>query len=104
MKNIIFILLASSLLVLSCKTAQNLSGGERDGSSFAKAIVIDKDNSMDGIAAEYAWIRNQYPGSKSLGQALVFHKKKPYDIIKILTAEGVEKSVYFDISKFFGKL
>ena len=26
-----------------------------------------------------------------------------YDIITILTADGVEKEVYFDISRFFGK-
>lgn len=91
-------------ILFACQTTKIVSDpSERDGSSFEKAIIVEKNNSMDGIAAEYAWIRNQYPGSKSLGQSLVFHKKKPFDIIKIITEEGIEKSIYFDISKFFGK-
>lgn len=31
------------------------------------------------------------------------HEGKPYDVIKIETADGVEKLIYFDISKFYKK-
>lgn len=95
------------ILVFSCKTTKNISnsgssnGG--DGSSFEKAIIINKTNEMDGIAAEYDWIKNHYPGYINLGQELVYNKNKPYDIINIKTAEGQTKSIYFDISAFFGK-
>jgi hypothetical protein len=95
------------LLFFSCKTSRSISnsvssnGG--DGSSFEKAIIINKTNEMDGIAAEYDWIKNHYSGYINLGQELAYNKDKPYDIIKIKTAEGQCKSIYFDISAFFGK-
>lgn len=33
-----------------------------------------------GVDAEYKWIREHYPGSKTGSQALVFKNGKPYDI------------------------
>lgn len=74
-----------------------------DGSSFEKAIVIQEKSEMTGPAAEYKWIKEHYPGSKTKGQALMTHDKKPYDVLTVVTADGTEKKVYFDISKFFGK-
>lgn len=76
---------------------------ENDGSSYEKAIIIDVQSESKGISAEYTWLKNNYPGYRSKGQALNFYKKNPYDIITILTAEGIEKKIYFDISKFYGK-
>jgi hypothetical protein len=74
-----------------------------DGSSFEKAVYITEAQETPGIHAEYAWIRNKYPGSKTRGQSLNIHEKKPYDIIHITTADGKDIDVYFDISKFYGK-
>jgi hypothetical protein len=74
-----------------------------DGSSFEKAIVIQEKSEMTGSKAEYQWLRENYPGYKMIMQALVNHDKKPYDILTITTADGVEKKVYFDISNYFGK-
>ena len=76
----------------------------RDGSSFDKAIIINETSERYGDPAEYAWIRKNYPGATNNSQALVYHAKKPYDILHITTADGKTVSVYFDISKFFGKL
>jgi hypothetical protein len=76
---------------------------ERDGSSYDKAIVIKEDHESQGIHAEYAWIRNKYPGSKTRSQSLNFHDKKSYDIIHITTSDAKEVAVYFDISNFYGK-
>lgn len=100
-------------VMLSCspakKVANNANGSgtvsvsDRDGSSFEKAIIINDRNETSGVAAEYAWLRKNYPGYRSKGQSLNFNNKKPYDLITIQTAEGVEKVIYFDISKFFGK-
>jgi hypothetical protein len=76
----------------------------RDGSSFDKAIVINETSERYGDPAEYTWIRKNYPGATNNSQALVYHAKKPYDILHITTADGKAVSIYFDISKFFGKL
>ena len=75
-----------------------------DGSSFARAIVIKEKTEMTGGPAEYTWLHHNYPGGKVNSQALVYHDKKPYDILHIVNAEGVPLDIYFDISNFFGKL
>jgi hypothetical protein len=100
-------------LLISCKTGQKSTGivtpnnktmnTSRDGSSFENAIIIPEKSESKGVDAEYQWLRTNYPGYKSTGQSLNEHKGKNYDIIKIKTADGLEKSIYFDISNFFGK-
>lgn len=75
-----------------------------DGSSFTKAIFITEKSEATGGAAEYAWLRKNYPGYHPKMQSLVYHDKKPYDILHVVLADGTEKDFYFDISNFFGKL
>jgi hypothetical protein len=79
------------------------NNSDNDGSSFKKAIVIEERNSSKGVAAEYAWIRENYPGSKMKQQSLVRENGKPYDVLTIVTADGMEKTIHFEISNFFGK-
>ena len=76
---------------------------QRDGSSYEKAIIINERNEKAGVDAEYSWLRQNYPGYKTERQSLVHHKNVPYDIIDIVTANGEKKSIYFNLSKFFGK-
>ena len=113
MKNTILLLVFVSLVV-GCSATKKTTGNlndqyytsasvENDGSSFEKAIVIQARNENDGVSAEYAWIRQHYPGCKINGQSLVDHNKKPYDLIKIKTSDGRDLTIYFDISNFFGK-
>jgi hypothetical protein len=112
MRKILFLFIICSLLN-SCSTTKKISGATvqenasnllaNDGSSFEKAVVINEKSESKGVDAEYKWLRQNYPGYSLKRQALNFNKKKPYDIITILTGDGVEKKVYFDISKFFGK-
>jgi hypothetical protein len=94
-------------LFFSCDTTKKLpdpkSSKGMDGSSFEKAIIINKTIEMEGISAEYDWLKQHYPNYKNLGQSLVQNKGKSYDILKIKTASEETKSIYFDISKFFGK-
>jgi hypothetical protein len=103
----IAILLISALLLFACSSTKNLpetkstpsaiNSGLQDGSSFENAVVVNS------IKAEYEWLAKNYPGYTMKMQVLSQHKKKPYDILHIVTAGGVEKSIYFDISKFYGK-
>jgi len=113
MRKLIFVLAIVSL-VASCSPGKRLttemknqneitSDTERDGSSFAKAVLIKEKNERAGVDAEYAWIRSNYPGYQLRLQALSYENKKPYDIIHITTVNGEEKSIYFDISNFYGK-
>jgi hypothetical protein len=88
----------------SARNIQPLSDQKTaDGSSFEKAIFIDKNSETSGVDAEYAWLKENYPDYQMIRQSLVHHDGRSYDILKIKTKDGVEKEIYFDISKFFGK-
>lgn len=103
MRKYLLLFVVVFLLLASCASKKAVVDGVRDGLSFERAIVINETHERPGINDEYAWIRANYPGSRNNSQALVYHDKKPYDILHITTAGGKEVSVYFDISKFFGK-
>jgi predicted Zn-dependent protease len=79
------------------------SSADKDGSSYGKAIVVKAKNETKGIAAEYKWLQENYPGYKLRSQSLDSKDKKHYDIMHITTKDGDEKSIYFDITHFFGK-
>lgn len=110
--------LAFTIVIASCSSskkttaaAQNpaatttaTTSADADGTSFEKAIVIKSNSETAGVTEEYAWLKKNYPGYKTKSQKLVYHDKKPYDMISIETAEGNLVDVYFDISKFFGKM
>ena len=103
----IFVFSCSSNKPITTKQPDNTSfktnNTDNDGSSFEKAIVIEERNSSKGIAAEYAWIKENYPGCTMKKQALVQHSNKPYDVLTIVTSDGQEKEIHFDVSNFFGK-
>jgi hypothetical protein len=103
-------LFAITVLATSCASHKNIAQASTvaasvtaDGSSFEKAIFIKETNEGSGVDAEYAWIRDKYPGSKVNGQALMNHNNRPYDVIHITTAASTKTDVYFDISNFYGK-
>ena len=102
-KMILFLML--NLAMASCgnmKKAQ-VAKSSTDESLFTNAVFITEKTEIAGVPAEYDWLKVHYPGYSTLGQSLVFHNSKPYDIIDIKTSNGVKKSVYFDISNYYGK-
>lgn len=83
--------------------AKELASG--DGLSKETAYVIFENSEGTGVSKEYVILR--FLGLKPLGQALIFDEKsgKPYDMLTVLDpATGKEREVWFDISKYFGKL
>ncbi len=101
------------LLAVACSTSkhsastagsqQTANGDAPDGSSPEKAIVIRAKSEGDGVGQEYSWLKKHYPGYTRKGQGLAPMNGKTYDVLTITTADGVEKTIYFDISNFFGK-
>jgi len=79
------------------------SSSAKDGSDFEKAIVIDKKSEGPGIAEEYKWLKENYPGYTLITQSLQQKDKRYFDVMKIKTKDGDEKNIYFDITNFFGK-
>jgi hypothetical protein len=72
-------------------------GGDRDGSSVEKAVVVGS------VAEEYAWMRRHCPGFRPREQRLQEIDGKAYDVLIWENDHGEERTVYFDISGFFGR-
>lgn len=83
-------------------TANTTTTTVADGSSYEKAIVIKAKTDLAGTSEEYAWIRQNYPGAKTVRQALYHHNSKSYDVLNIVLADGSTKELYFDITNSFG--
>ncbi len=66
-------------------------------------VVINAKKEMEGIRAEYEWIRKNYPGYERLAQGLYLCKDMFVDVIKIETKNGVIRNICFNINSFFGK-
>lgn len=75
-----------------------------DGHGVAYAIVIKASNEREGVKAEYQWIAEHFPGYKRNRQALLNQSNRSYDEINFTTASGEFKTVYFDITDFYGKM
>jgi hypothetical protein len=79
-----------------------------NGETIENAIVIVNAASPDeGVRAEYEYIMRHY-GKPQVdwqmrGQALMHHEGKPYDQMNFVLNDGTEKTLYFDISEFFGR-
>ena len=75
-----------------------------DGSSIEKAVIIlSAANEFVGVGAESSWIRKNHPGWRKGSQALLSNKGKQYDRIEYTTPYGETKTIFYDITDFFGK-
>lgn len=102
------------ILVCSCSSTSNstksttssnkvVTSSEKDGSSYENAIVIKAKNEMEGVKKEYEILAKMFPNYKPKSQGLSSKNGKEYDRITIITSDGNEKVIYFDITNFFGK-
>ena len=74
------------------------------GSAIESAIVLPgATNELAGVAAEYAYIRQHFPGWKPGTQALLTQRARQYDRIELTGPDGAKRVVFFDISAWFGK-
>jgi hypothetical protein len=57
----------------------------------------------EGVKAEYAYIQKNFPGWKPKTQALLSNEGRQYDSIEIVGPGGATKTIFFDITAWFGK-
>jgi hypothetical protein len=107
------LLLALAIGFISCNGSKHSQKTSTDqfpvvkdleGTSFENAVFITEKTESKGVAAEYKWLSQHYPGYKLKKQSLGHNGGKPYDLMNIKTSSGKEKIIYFDISNFFGNL
>jgi hypothetical protein len=87
----------------SSTTLSTAAAARGAGSSYATAIIVPATNEIGGVRWEYAYIRAHYPGYKFMYQALDSHGGKPYDLLTFKAADGKQHTLYFDISRYFGR-
>lgn len=81
---------------------------ENNGLSFDDAIIVHNASShFEGVDVEYNLISQKY-GNREIDwklkkQTLVERAGKFFDQIEIILKNGLEISLYFDITEFFGK-
>jgi hypothetical protein len=94
-------LLGVTVLALAKPPAISFAGG--DGSSLERAIVIKGATDETGVHAEYEYLKQHFPGYQLGTQSLMNVKGHAYDVLEFKTADGKKKTLYFDITAFFGK-
>jgi hypothetical protein len=81
---------------------------ENNGLSFDDAVIINNASThFEGIDAEYNFISKKY-GNREVDwklkkQTLIEQAGRFFDQIEIILKNGLEISLYFDITEFFGK-
>jgi hypothetical protein len=76
----------------------------RGGTSFSNAVVIMVESERAGLDEEYKWLAKNYPGYGLVRRTHVKRSSKHYDIIRIKTQQGQVKDIYFDSTRFWGKI
>lgn len=73
-----------------------------DGTSCERAVLIKgARGELEGVASEYRWLSEHYPGWNLTEQSLVQSSERSYDVLNFTTADARKQSVCFDISEFF---
>lgn len=77
------------------------SGG--DGSSIDQAVVLNGATIASGPRAAYNFIEERFPGCVHRRQSLREQGGRSYDVLEFTTADGEERTMYFDITDQFLK-
>ena len=74
-----------------------------DGSSCERAVIVNVRGWREGVAAEYQYLKEKFPGGHPDSQGLaVGEDGRRYDVIEWIRADGNSVRVCFDINQFFG--
>jgi hypothetical protein len=91
--------------VQSQMTIGSITYAGGDGTSMEQAVFIkNAKDEMEGVEAESKWIQKMHPGWRKGEQRLLNKNGRVYDEIDYLTASNETKTIYFDITEFFGKM
>lgn len=93
----------ASAQVATAPTAE--AAAAEPGSSFETAIVlVGAKNELSGVEAENSYIAAHYSGWHQSMQVLLNNNGRVYDRIDIVSPKAESKSLYFDITAWFGIL
>ncbi len=81
---------------------------ERSGVSIEEAIIIlDAKNKFEGVLAEYRYLETKFGKLEKDWeldmQSFIKKDNKCYDKMDLRFPDGTRKTIFFDITSFFGK-
>ena len=85
--------------------AATTESANEPGLTVETAIILEgATNELNGVQAEHVYTSKRYPGWKWRMQSLMNVGEKHYDIIELAGQKGETKTIYFDITSWFGKM
>ena len=73
-----------------------------DGSSVEQAVVVLAQTEDEGIDLEHHWIFDHYGRFRKIRGGLAAADGKHYDVITVELGDHSEKTIFFDITGFYG--
>jgi hypothetical protein len=73
-----------------------------DGSSVEQAVIVLAQTEDEGIDLEHHWIFDHDGRFRKVRGGLASADGKHYDVITVELADHTEKTIYFDITGFYG--
>lgn len=74
-----------------------------DGTELEKAVVISADDEDDGLRLERRWIYEHYGKFRKKSGGLAAADGRHYDVLTVELADHSEKTIFFDITQFYGR-
>jgi len=75
-----------------------------DGSSVDQAVVVLAEAEDEGIDLEHHWIFDHYGRFRKIRGGLASADGRHFDVITVELGDHSEKTIYFDITGFYGVL
>jgi hypothetical protein len=73
-----------------------------DGTTADQAVIVLADTEDEGIDLEHHWTFDHYGRFRKIGGGLAAAGGKHFDVITVELADHTEKTIYFDITAFYG--
>jgi hypothetical protein len=83
-------------------SGSRFAGG--DGTSADQAVVVLADTEDEGIDLEHHWTFDHYGRFRKVRGGLASADGRHFDVITVELADHTEKTIYFDITAFYGVL
>ena len=83
------------------RTAQPAVVGE--GEAVDTAVLVPAQSEEQGVAWENDWIWRRYGRFRKKGVGLATLAGRRLDVVTVELPDGSERTIYFDITEFFGR-
>jgi hypothetical protein len=74
-----------------------------EGESLEAAVLVPAGNEEDGIAYENEWIYRHYGRFRRRSGGVASLAGRRYDVITVELSDHTQRTLYFDITDFFGR-